>query len=395
MKIGTLTLNLPFNYGNALQMFSLHRYLLEQGYDAEVLSHWYFNNCDEVLFLHHRIRTVKGFVRVLLNGILFFGVWAQYRRESKMIKWLHENIKWSKEKGTSGEFKPGNLPHDIVIVGSDQIWNPIHETSKFFLLPEFPDDIKKIAYAASMGTDEFIVSEVDFFASCLKRFSSISVRESSAVRICEKELGCKASLVCDPTLLHTKEQWCKLLGIKLSQTSSRKLVAYLVTPDYKEKWRELVFLAKKSGMQVHLFVFQWSQKTLRLLLRHPIRAVRCSLESIVRRIIMYCSGVRFHMSATPTEFVQHIADADGVFTDSFHGMMFATIFEKKCNVVIGEHPERQQMSARLRDFAENFGSKEIITPKFDQQAMRQLYVTPKLDEFISFSKMWLQNAIAQ
>ena len=36
MKVGTLTLHLPFNYGNALQMLSFHRYLREQGYDADV-----------------------------------------------------------------------------------------------------------------------------------------------------------------------------------------------------------------------------------------------------------------------------------------------------------------------------------------------------------------------
>ena len=40
MKIGTLTLHLPFNYGNALQMFSQHCYLLEQGYDVGNGSNW-------------------------------------------------------------------------------------------------------------------------------------------------------------------------------------------------------------------------------------------------------------------------------------------------------------------------------------------------------------------
>ena len=110
MKIGTLTLHLPFNYGNALQMFSLHRYLLEQGYDAEVLSHWYFNNKDEVLGLHRQAQNLKGFLRLLVDFILVPGTIAQYLREAKMCKWLSRKIKWSDESGATGEFDPSRLP---------------------------------------------------------------------------------------------------------------------------------------------------------------------------------------------------------------------------------------------------------------------------------------------
>ena len=393
MKIGTLTLHLPFNYGNALQMFSLHKYLLEQGYDAEVLSHWYYTNRDEVLELHHRANSVRGFMRLLLDCFFFPDVFWQYKRESKLLKWLAEKIIWSRETGATGEFNPSRLPHDIVIAGSDQIWNPIHKTSKFFLLPTFPDSIKKIAYAASMGTDTFIDLETDYFSKSMKRFADISVREESAVRICKEKLGVDATLVCDPTLLHTKEEWCQLLSLKLPKRVYKNLVVYLVTPDFKTKWRELVLLAKQSKARVHFFAFQWSQKMPRFSLSHPLRSMKSSVKSFIKRVIMYWSGVRLHLSATPTEFVRHIANSAGVLTDSFHGMMFATIFEKRCNVVVGKHAERQQMSARLRDFAKEFGEPEILTERFNLDAMRPLRITPKLGKLISFSKKWLRDAI--
>ena len=393
MKIGTLTLHLPFNYGNALQMFSLHRYLLEQGYDAEVLSHWYFKNRDEVLGLHHQTQNLKGLLHLLMDFIVVPGTVEQYRREAKLIKWLDEKIKWSEECGVTGEFEPHKLPHEVVIAGSDQIWNPIHATSRFFLLPDFTDHTKKIAYAASMGSDKFIESEVDYFSRCLKCFSSISVREKSAVGICEHRLGVPATLVCDPTLLHTKDQWAELLGLKLLERPTEDLVVYLVTPDYKSKWRELVKIARESGKNVHFFAFQWSQWMPRFSIRHPLRGILQLVKSIAKRLIMYNAGVRLHLSATPTEFVQCIANSKGLLTDSFHGMMFGTIFEKECNVVVGQHAERQQMSARLRDFTKEFGNPGIITEGFDLGAMRQLEITQKLADLIAFSKQWLRDAI--
>ena len=393
MKIGTLTLHLPFNYGNALQMFSLHRYLLEQGYDAEVLGHWYYPHRDEILGLHHAFKSFRGFVRLLLSCFSPLDVIQQFRREAKLVRWLGDNIKWSKETGVTGEFDPAKLQHDIVIAGSDQIWNPIHETSKFFLLASFPDSIKKIAYAASFGTDSFIDAEVEFYSKALARFSAISVREASAVKICMEKLGVETALVCDPTLLHTKTEWCKLLSVKLPEKPLDDFMVYLVSPDFRLKWREVARLAKETNAKVHFFAFQWSQNLPRISFRHPFKTFSDAIGLILSYIKMYIAGVRLHWSATPAEFVQCLANSKGIFTDSFHGMMFATIFEKKCNVVVGEHAERQQMSARLRDFTREFGSPEIITPQFSVESMRQLRITPQLESLIVLSKKWLHDSI--
>lgn len=395
MKIGTLTLHLPFNYGNALQMLSLHRYLLEQGYDAEVLSHWYFKDRDEVLFIHNRFRRLKGFLHNLLDIMTFGGFFMQYRREAKLDRWLFDNIAWSEERGPTGDFNPDKLPHEVVVVGSDQVWNPIHRTSEFFLLGDFPDRIRKIAYAASMGSDQFLPEKIPLFSNRLKRFDAISVREASAKEIIENQLGGSATLVCDPTLLHTKEEWCKMLGFELPQEENDELVVYLVTPDHRRKWRDLIRLARTSGKKVHFFAFQWSQWLPSFDIWHPIQTIKLVGENICKRALMYLSGIRLHLSATPTEFVRCIAKSKGVITDSFHGMMFATIFEKECNVIVGEHSERRQMSARLKDFTRDFGDPGIITGRFDLNAMRRLRITPRLRTFINDSKAWLKAALGE
>lgn len=393
MKIATLTLHLPFNYGNALQMFSLHRYLLEQGYDAEVLSHWFYKNKDEVLLLHHRFRGFRRWLHFALDALMFSGTVSQYRREGKLNKWLTDNIRWSRESGPTGEFNPNNLTHDTIIVGSDQVWNPIHATSEFFLLPDFGDRFRKIAYAASMGTDMFVEEKRDLFGKNLERFSAISVRESSATTMLKSLFGLDATLVCDPTLLHTKDEWLSLLNIEKAPQFTKDYVVYLVTPDFKTRWRDLIRLARQTKRKIHFFAFQWSHKMPSFSVRHPVKSLSHATRNIMKRLLLFIAGVRFHLSATPSEFVECIARSDGLFTDSFHGMMFATIFEKKCNIMIGDHEERRQMSARLRNFTKDYGNPEILTPTLDPAAMRRLGMTPKLQELIDYSKLWLKQAI--
>ena len=392
-KIATLTLHLPFNYGNALQMFSLHRYLLEQGYDAEVLSHWFHKNKDEVLLLHHRFRGLRKWLHFALDALMFSGTVSQYRREGKLNKWLTDNIRWSRESGPTGEFNPNNLPHDTIIVGSDQVWNPIHATSEFFLLPDFGDRFRKIAYAASMGTDTFVEEKRNLFGKNLERFSAISVRESSATTMLKSLFGIDATLVCDPTLLHTKDEWLSLLNIEKASQFTNDYVVYLVTPDFKTRWRDLIRLARQTKRKIHFFAFQWSHKMPSFSVRHPVKSLSHATRNIMKRLLLFIAGVRLHLSATPSEFVECIARSDGLFTDSFHGMMFATIFEKKCNVMIGDHEERRQMSARLRNFTKDYGNPKILTPTLNPAAMRRLGMTPKLQGLIDYSKLWLKQAI--
>lgn len=393
MKIGTLTLHLPFNYGNALQMLSLHKYLLEQGYDADVLSHWYFKDRAEVMCLHQKARTFKGLAHLLLDLFTFGGVFCQYRRETKLNAWLKSNFQWSEVAGATGEFDPKRLPHDVVLVGSDQVWNPIHRTSEFFLLSEFPSHIRKIAYAASLGTDRFLPERRNLFATNLKRFEAISVRESSAVKILREVVDVSATLVCDPTLLHSPEEWRSLLGIRSTVEPTSDLVFYFVTPDYRAHWRDVAKVARESGRRVHWFCFQWSQWMPSFDVHHPLKSFRRGAVNVVKRIVLFKSGVRLHFADTPSEFVSCLARSEGIVTDSFHGLMFATIFEKKCNVVIGDNAERQQMSARLRNFISDFGTSEIMTEKPCCDALHKVSITPRLSSLISESKRWLKAVL--
>src|SRR5690606_36899474 len=65
----------------------------------------------------------------------------------------------------------------------------------------------RVAYAASFGTSEweFTNEQTRICAEIVQRFDAVSVREDSAVGLCEKYFGKEAVHVLDPTMLWDKE----------------------------------------------------------------------------------------------------------------------------------------------------------------------------------------------
>lgn len=77
---------------------------------------------------------------------------------------------------------------DALVVGSDQVWRPMYfgDVKDAFL--NFASDwpIKRVAYAASFGTDEWEYSDEQTrkCAELIKQFDAVSVREEEARWLC-------------------------------------------------------------------------------------------------------------------------------------------------------------------------------------------------------------------
>ena len=87
-----------------------------------------------------------------------------------------------------------------IVAGSDQIWR-LRDTD-IYMLNWAEGDVNFISYAASFGKDKYSGNIPESQAEqLLKRFDAISVREKSAVDICEKTFHVSATQTLDPTLL--------------------------------------------------------------------------------------------------------------------------------------------------------------------------------------------------
>src|SRR5690606_25016520 len=105
------------------------------------------------------------------------------------------------------------------------------QLSTFFL--DFLENnfyVKKIAYAASFGVSnwEFNNEQTKIFSKLLKLFDAVSVREDSAVELCDNYLGVKATHLLDPTLLLNKEDYELLLENEEKYESTGELFTYIL-----------------------------------------------------------------------------------------------------------------------------------------------------------------------
>ena len=113
----------------------------------------------------------------------------------------------------------GTLRNDgygAIVVGSDQVWRPRYfkgDIRDAFLRFAKDWDVKRIAYAASFGTDEweFTPEQTSDCAELLGRFDAVSVREDSGVGLCRKYLHTEAQHVLDPTMLLSAGDYTELI----------------------------------------------------------------------------------------------------------------------------------------------------------------------------------------
>lgn len=108
-----------------------------------------------------------------------------------------------------------NLPidADIYCTGSDQTWNSgwYGRVLKSYFLTFCPNRVKKISYAASFGKTFLEDSEKEEIREYLLRYTAISLREESGVKIL-KELGVSGAVrVLDPTLQLSAAFWHKYI----------------------------------------------------------------------------------------------------------------------------------------------------------------------------------------
>ena len=186
MKIGILTFHRAYNCGAALQAWALRTALVRMGHTVEFIyndsckaKRWISRNWEKSddwrVELFHALWGIGSFVRHfhlhLLSVPLVDVMRWRYRRFMK--RFLPERT------CSPGEF---HLVFDLVIVGSDQVWNEeiVRDEAPLFFGEWAKGDVPLVAYAASAGDGELPESTARRLQKDLPRFSHVSVREKQA-----------------------------------------------------------------------------------------------------------------------------------------------------------------------------------------------------------------------
>lgn len=304
MKIGTLTFHFAHNYGAMLQAYALVKKLIMMGYDAKIIDYrlpYIYNNHEKFSFL----RFVNFYEQCGNSKIVaFLKAIKNWRKNlSKTPKWYRFedflNNTLPKTERLFNIESINNLGLDVVICGSDQIWN---DTLTGSLVPLYFGDglnrsIKKISYAASNGHN-FIPDKCwDAFVKYESNLSACSVREEglSKFLLCR---GIANIQVLDPIFLLDREEWNKI-AMQPKEKDYVLTYSFDESPDFFNTAEAIARRLKKK-----LIVFCFGKKNL------P--------ENIQQ---YYIGG--------PKEFLGYFNNASFVVTNSFHGTAFSILYKKQ------------------------------------------------------------------
>ena len=203
MKAGLVTFYHIHHYGALLQAAATERAVERFGWDCEIID--YFVNQDNALF--KRPTGLGSAAHDAHTALHYQALSERYRRFEKFSR---DHLRISDRRyGRFDELAGGPLPYDLILSGSDQIWNPkIFPDGRFdpVFFGTFSQK-RRIAYAPSFGVPTIPEGMQAELKGYLDGFSHLSARETQGSAIIRDIAGKDAPVVLDPTLLLTADQW--------------------------------------------------------------------------------------------------------------------------------------------------------------------------------------------
>ena len=362
MKIGIITWFKYENYGTALQAIALQKYLRTRGFDVELINYTIEEKRRRNIF-------EKFFSRLILkiNKIIYKKSFIKKSEDFKKI--IYDNCNVTQEVKTKEEYIKICNTYDVIIFGSDQIWNP--DVYHAFYFANFSEiKCKRVAYAPSFGMNHIPETKKQEIKEALERFSNISVRENEGCQIVKDLISKDVSTVVDPTLLLTKNEWGKLEE-PLDICNEDYILCYFLS-DNIYHWKAAKKFAK--------------QKKLKLVL-------------IPHDGLSYVKSKYTIRNCNVGNFLSLIKNAKYVITDSFHGSIFSIIYEKQFILFERHNPmDKLSQNSRLYNLLNILGLEKVLL-KYGTNSIKEdenidyFDVKEKLEFLIEDSKEYLKKSI--
>lgn len=314
MKIGVLTFHRCINYGSYWQARCLVEGLQARGHQVELLDH------DS-----QRVNLAEwncAFQPVLPTAVPKSD-YPLYRE--KILKFFHLFNSLPLSPRFSLDNPAEMDDYDVVVVGSDEVWNLAHPW--FGRCPLFYGDglraPRLVSYAASFGNYDASWGLEPAWAEKLRNFAMISVRDENSQCIIENALGFKPEMVLDPCL------------------------QFPVTPDERDDSK---LQAPYMAVYGHNFSASFA---------HEIRQWADS-----QKLPLISIGYRNDwadeqwLTADPHDFAHFMAQAQAVATNFFHGCVFALRNAKP--FVCETTPYRQH---KLQGLMAKIGGEQHLLPE--------------------------------
>ena len=299
------------NYGSMLQALATYKIVSSLGYDYEIIRYTRKKTIGLVIRSLGRVPSeLKKCIaqkkrKKLLNK--FPHLQEQISQRNKFFDEFIDNYfyKTSLKCDTFKQLKILARNYDAVLVGSDQLWRPEGYSTGFYNLLFVPDEIPKISYSTSFGTNDIPNNKRRVAKKFLNRFSAISVRELQGSQIVKQLTGKVVPTTLDPTLLLTVSEWKQNLKSSNERNKGNYIFCYFLGENPEHR-KQAVKLQELTGYKI-------------ITIPH--------LDDVVENDFTFGDEQLFNVG--PAEFFYLIENASYVLTDSFHGTVFSILNRKK------------------------------------------------------------------
>lgn len=367
MRVGTISFNTnapDFNYGAILHSWAFQKVLDSFDFvqSSEIIDYT-MPSLEGQNLKYPMLDIVRGRLsKRSLRGLVKYPEYLdRYRKFQRFIK---ENMRISNQKYIQESLNIAVLPYDTVICESDVIWSPGfcggHMDKSFFLALDSMRNMKRIAYAPSMGDGNLSNEQGEELKHLLNYLDEISCRESYEKNLIQQYTRKEVTQVLDPVMLLDSCQYDPIISAPL--TEKKYILLYLPVDDNPYLRKNAQEYAKKYGFQ-----------TVEI-------STKLKTEGTYRTLL----------SAGPEEFLSGVKYAEAVFTNSFHAICFSLIFNKQF------YAFSRRYSGKIRDICEGFSMRDRYyendffqeQPDIDYQGVNQVLIE-KRDE----SRKWLEKAL--
>lgn len=302
MRVGILTYHRAHNFGAVLQCFALKSVIENMGHDVQVID--YRQPIIELVYQYHNRFDLRTLLRLPFGQKIdyIFNHISRYKKNYNNRKAYFESF-CRKNLNLSPDYTSG-IPdvYDIYVIGSDMLWGAEcmmgHFESVYFGLFPHAKEHSVIGYAISStpASIEKIYEETHF--GFITEFKALSLRESKLASKVTQYTNRMIPVCLDPTLLTNSDTWEPLIN---HEWGKRKyiLTYYLrVKSDDRSRIHDLLKRFTKEGYEI---------------INIDLRVTSEPIEV--------------------EEFLSMIKYASYLITDSFHGVVFSTIFHTPVHAI--------------------------------------------------------------
>lgn len=345
------------NTGSFLQAYALKKMIEAQGHTVEFLD-FYNPNLKDDLYTPP-VNRFKRKYRLIKRKIT-----EQTRDYLYAKRWDFFVYDLFEELGCSLKYNYDASQYDVVIVGSDEVFNCTQEDAFWFgdliFFGKGLESKKVFSYAASFGYTT--MERLDRFglsysvANYLKRMKDISVRDENSYKIVQKLTERCPEIHLDPVLVY----------------------------DYSR------FLPQKKKNEKYILVYSYDERIKEEKYINEIRQFAQSKRLTTISVNFFQSWCDKNIVVHPFEVLAYFRDADYVVTDTFHGTVMSIKYQKQFATIVRKS-NSEKLTGLLNIFdlsnriwKENSSLAQILDLEYNYQLIQNIIIDERKrsDEYL-------------